>query len=59
MSGLLVGALWVVLVLGSDKPQWLLVGAVVGSLTILSAVSGVGSVLLARIGRQDASADVA
>jgi hypothetical protein len=59
VSGLLAGALWVVLVLASDPPQWLLEGAVVGSLTILSAVSGVGSALLARIGKNDASVHVA
>ena len=59
VSGLLVGALWVVLVLSSDPPQWLLEGAVVGSLTLLSAVSGVGSALLARMGKNDASAHVA
>jgi hypothetical protein len=58
VSGLLVGGLWLVVVLLSDPPQWLLEGAVVGSLTILSAVSGVGSALLARMGKNDASAHV-
>jgi len=51
-SGLLAGALWLVLVLTSDPPQWWLNGAVVGALTILSAVSGVGSALLARMAKQ-------
>ena len=47
VSGLLVGGLWLVLALLSDPPQWLLNGVVVGSLTLLSAVSGVGAALLA------------
>ena len=60
VSGLLGGALWLVVVWLSGPPQWrLLEGAVVGSLTILSAVSGVGSALLARMGKHDASAHVA
>jgi hypothetical protein len=59
VSGLLVGGLWVVVVLSSDPPQWLLNGAVVGSLTLLSGVSGVGSALLARMVKNDASAHVA
>lgn len=63
MSGLLAGALWLVLVLTSDPPLWLLEGAVVGALTVLSAISGVGSALLARMAKQgtwrDASGDVA
>ena len=42
-SGLLVGGLWLVLALLSDPPQWLLNRVVVGSLTLLSAVSGVGA----------------
>ena len=59
VGGLLVGALWLVLALISDPPRWLLEGAVVGSLTLLSAASGVGSALLARMGKHDASAKVA
>ena len=60
VSGLLVGGLWVVVALLSDPPQWLLYGAVVGSLTALSAVSGVASSLVARIGKShEASAHVA
>jgi hypothetical protein len=59
LSGLLVGTLWLILVLLSDPPKWLLEGAVVGSLTILSAISGVVSALLARVGKNDASAHVA
>lgn len=58
-SGLLVGGLWLVLALLSDPPRWLLNGVVLGSLTLLSAVSGVGAALLARIGNNDASARVA
>jgi hypothetical protein len=57
LSGLLGGGLWLVLVVLSGPPWWtLLEGAVVGSLTLLSAVSGVGSALLARMGKRDASA---
>ena len=59
VGGLLVGGLWVVVVLLSDPPKWLLNVAVVGSLTLLSAVSGVGSVLLARMGKNNPSARVA
>lgn len=63
VSGLLVGVLWLVVVLLSDPPQWLLNAVVVVSLTLLSAVSGVGSALLARMAKKresgDASADVA
>ena len=57
-SGLLVGGLLLVLALLSDPPQWLLNVVVVGSLTLLSAVSGVGAALLARRGKNDASARV-
>lgn len=59
VSGLLVGGLWVVVALLSDPPKWLLYVAVVGSLTLLSAVSGFGSALLARMGKNDTSAHVA
>lgn len=59
MSGLLVGGLWVVVALLSDPPKWLLNVAVVGSLALLSAVSGVGSALLARMLKKDASANAA
>jgi hypothetical protein len=59
VSGLLVGGLWVVVALLSDPPKWLLNVVVVGSLTLLSAVSGVGSALVARMGRNDASAHLA
>jgi hypothetical protein len=58
-SGLLVGGLWLVLVLASDPPQWLLSGVVVGSLTLLSAVSGVGTALMARLRKSDARPRVA
>jgi hypothetical protein len=63
VSGLLVGGLWLVVALLSDPPQWLLYGVVVGSLTLMSAVSGVGTALLARITKKpelhDANAHVA
>jgi hypothetical protein len=58
-SGLVVGGLWLVLALLSDPPQWLLNVVVVGSLTLLSAVSGVGAALMARMGKHDASPRVA
>lgn len=58
-TGLLVGGLWVVVVLLSDPPKWLLNVAVVGSLTLLSAVSGIGSALVARMGKNEARARVA
>ena len=59
VSGLLVGGIWLVLALLSDPPQWLLNVVVVGSLTLLSAVSGVGSAFLARMGKSDARGHVA
>jgi hypothetical protein len=59
VSGLLAGGLWLVVALLSDPPLWLLEGAVVGSLTVLSAISGVGSALLAGMGKNDARAHVA
>ena len=49
-SGLLVGVAWLVLALLSDPPKWLFEGMVVASLTLLSAVSGAGAALMARIG---------
>lgn len=58
-SGLLVGGLWLVLALLSDPPKWLLNLVVVGSLTLLSAVSGVGAALMARMRKNDASPRVA
>jgi hypothetical protein len=51
VSGLLVGAFWLVLALLSDPPQWLLYMVVVGSLTLLSVLSGVGTAWLARMGK--------
>lgn len=59
MSGLLVGGLWVVVVVLSDPPKWLLNFSVVGALTLLSAVSGVGSALLARVNKNGARAKAA
>src|SRR5262245_6125133 len=59
LSGLLAGGLWVVVALLSDPPLWLLYGSVVGSLTVLSAVSGAASAWLARVGKNDASAPAA
>jgi hypothetical protein len=53
VSGLLVGML--PFVLGTpnrDFPVWLLGSAIVGSVTLLSAVSAIGSVLLARMAKQ-------
>jgi len=58
-SGLLAGGLWLVVALLSDPPQWLLYGAVVGSLALLSAVSGVMSALLGRTGKNDGRAHAA
>jgi hypothetical protein len=51
-AGLLVGGSWVVLALASDPPRWLLNVLVVGSLTLLSAVSAAGSLALARMAEQ-------
>ena len=59
VSGLLGGGFWLVLALLSDPPQWLLNVVVVGSLTLLSAVSGLGSAFLARMGKNDARDHVA
>jgi hypothetical protein len=56
VSGLLVGGLWLVVALLSDPPKWLLEGIVVGSVTLLSAVSGVATALLARIVKNNARA---
>ena len=58
-SGLLVGGAWLVLALLSDPPQGLLSAVVVGSLTLLSAVSGAGSALIARMGKNGASPRIA
>jgi len=49
MSGLLVGGCWLVLALVSDPPRWQLYAVVVSSLTLLSAVSGVGTAWLGRL----------
>jgi hypothetical protein len=64
VSGLLVGVL--PFVLGSQNtelPLWLLPVLVIGSVTLLSTVSAVGSALLARMAKKrelrDPSADVA
>lgn len=59
LSGLLVGGLFVVVALLSDPPRWLLYVAVVGSLAVLSAVSGVGSAMLARVLKNGARANAA
>ena len=48
LSGLLVGAFWLGLVLLSDPPRWLLSGSVVVSITILSAVTAILSAWLTR-----------
>ena len=52
-SGLLVGGLWLVLALLSDPPQWLLNVVVVGSLTLLSAISGAAVALMGRMTGRD------
>jgi hypothetical protein len=49
VAGLLVGGTWLVVALVSDPPRWLLNGLVVGSLTLLSAISAAGSLALARM----------
>lgn len=62
LSGLLGGGLWMLLVFGSgpsDPAQWLLFAAVVGSLTLVSAISGVGSAFLARKLKNEAGANAA
>lgn len=48
-SGLLVGMAWLVVVLLSDPPNWLFEGLLIGSVTLLSAVSGAATALIARI----------
>jgi len=56
VAGMLVGALpFAVGTATSELPVWLLGGVVVGSITLLSAVSAAGSLALAR--RADAGAD--
>lgn len=54
VSGLLVAGGWTALVLGSDAPNWPLYAVVTGSLTLLSAVSGVATAWLARRGKNRA-----
>jgi hypothetical protein len=56
VSGLIVGGLWIALALASDPPKWMLWGVVVGSVTLLSALSGVGTAWLARMGKGNARA---
>ena len=64
VSGLLIGMLPFVLgdQKGSERPLWILPVVVIGSLTLLCAVSAVVSAWLARMGKKgkwlDASADV-
>ena len=45
-SGLLVGGFWLALAVLSDPPRWSLYGVVIGSLIVMSAVSGAGVALL-------------
>jgi len=53
VSGLLVGVLpFIVGTPTSELPLWLLAGAVIGSVTLLSALSAIGSALLARAARK-------
>jgi hypothetical protein len=56
-AGLLVGGLWLVVVSSSDPPRWLLNVVVVGSLTLLSAVSALGSLALAQRAQERESLD--
>jgi hypothetical protein len=58
VSGLVVGGFWLVLALVSDPPQWLLYSVVVGSLILLSAISGVGTACLASLGKNNPRAHV-
>jgi hypothetical protein len=58
VSGLLVGGFWLVLALVSDPPQWLLHTVVVVSLIVLSAVSGIGTAWLGRMGKNNPRAHV-
>jgi hypothetical protein len=58
-SGLLVGFIWLMVAFSSDPPQWLLHAVVVGSLTLLSAVSGVAASVIARLRKNHATPRVA
>jgi hypothetical protein len=58
-AGLLVGVLWLLAALTSDPPRWALGGAVVGSLTLLSAVSAASSLALARLSERQERLDPA
>ena len=58
VSGVVAGGLWLVVALLSDPPLWLFEGAVVGGLTALGALSGVGSALVARFGKNGGNAHV-
>lgn len=59
VGGLLVGLLWLAVVWLSESANWLFVGGVVGFLTLLSALSGIGTTLLARMGKDNSRAGVA
>ena len=59
MSGLLVGVVWLAVVLASDPPKWSFELSVVGAITVLSAVSGVVTALVARAMKSDVSANPA
>jgi hypothetical protein len=56
LSGLVAGGLWLIVALLSDPPKWLFEASVVAGLTALSAVTGLGSALLARYTRNGAGA---
>ena len=59
VAGLLVGAFpFAVGRSNSELPVWLLAVAVIGSITLLSAVSAVGSALLARMAKNRQPRDV-
>jgi hypothetical protein len=59
MSGLLVSVVWLALVLASDPPKWAFELSVVCAITVLSAVSGVLTALVARAMKSDVSANTA
>jgi len=62
LSGLLGSGLWLVALFGgfpSEPGHWVLSAAWFGALILASAISGVGSALLARMLRNGASANAA
>jgi hypothetical protein len=59
MSGLLVGVVWVAVAVASDPPKWAFELSVIGAITVLSAISGVVTALVARVMKSDVSANTA